>query len=236
MPTPFDLRLSDRRSPNLTHIRLHGCDNHHRFAVLLGSGGSFAEGTYALQQTIFTSCNDYSITSSARGEQLRGVSMPSAVAVDVAVGVDAGKHRGPWPHIHVFHNGCGTSQHEDRRSVRYCFRFCCLSGPISWPSPVRGCRRATGRRITASNRCAVFARLFWSAEGPSFASVAGAGAGGVTTEDAGRRRGSRRDVSQTGRSEALGSDADAARPNSSERPDSGSVRPGRSRGEAARGD
>ena len=33
--------------------------------------------------------------------------------------------------------------HEDRRSVRYCFRFCCLSGPISWPSPVRGCRRAT---------------------------------------------------------------------------------------------
>ena len=102
MPTPFDLRLSDRRSPNLTHIRLHGCDNHHRFAVLLGSGGSFAEGTYALQQTIFTSCNDYSITSSARGEQLRRVSMPSAVAVDVAVGVDAGKHRGPWPHIHVF--------------------------------------------------------------------------------------------------------------------------------------
>jgi hypothetical protein len=33
--------------------------------------------------------------------------------------------------------------HEDRRSVRYCFGFCCLSGPISWPSPVRGCRRAT---------------------------------------------------------------------------------------------
>jgi hypothetical protein len=27
-----------------------------------------------------------------------------------------------------------------------------------------------GRRITASSRCAVFARLFWSAEGPSFAS------------------------------------------------------------------
>ena len=57
MPTPFDLRLSDRRSPNLTHIRLHGCDNHHRFAVLLGSGGSFADGTHVLQQTIFTSCN-----------------------------------------------------------------------------------------------------------------------------------------------------------------------------------
>ena len=93
-----------------------------------------------------------------------------------------------------------------------------------------------GRRIKASSRCPVFARLFRSAEGPSFASVAGAGAGGVTTEDAGRRRGSRRDVSQTGRSEALGSDADAARPNSSERPDGGSVRPGRSRGEAARGD
>jgi hypothetical protein len=50
------------------------------------------------------------------------------------------------------------------------------------------------------------------------------------------RRGSRRVVSQTGSSEASGSDADAARPNSSERPDSGSVRPGRSRGEAARGD
>jgi hypothetical protein len=29
--------------------------------------------------------------------------MPSAVAVDVAVGVDAGTiPRGPWPHIHVF--------------------------------------------------------------------------------------------------------------------------------------
>ena len=93
-----------------------------------------------------------------------------------------------------------------------------------------------GRRITASSRCAVFARLFWSAEGPSFASVAGAGAGGVTTEDAGCRRGSRRVVSQTGSSEASGSDADAARPNSSERPDSGSVRSRRSRGGAARGD
>ena len=81
-----------------------------------------------------------------------------------------------------------------------------------------------------------FARLFWSVEGPSFASVAGAGAGGVTTEDAGPRRGSRRVVSQTGSSEALGSDADAAWPNSSERPDSGSVRPRRSRGGAARGD
>jgi hypothetical protein len=94
----------------------------------------------------------------------------------------------------------------------------------------------SGRRITASSRCAVFARLFWSAEGPSFALVAGAGAGGGTTEDAGRRRGSRRVVSQTGSSEALGSDAEAARPNSSERSDSGSVRPGRSRGGAARGD
>jgi hypothetical protein len=41
----------------LTHIRLHGCDNHHRFAVLLGSGGSFADGIHVLQQTIFTSCN-----------------------------------------------------------------------------------------------------------------------------------------------------------------------------------
>jgi hypothetical protein len=68
-----------------------------------------------------------------------------------------------------------------------------------------------GRRITASSRCAVFARLFWSAEDPSFASVAGAGAGGVTTEDAGRRLGSRRVVSQTGSSEALGSDADGAK-------------------------
>jgi hypothetical protein len=66
-----------------------------------------------------------------------------------------------------------------------------------------------GRRITASSRCALFARLFWSAEGPSFASVAGAGAGGVTTADADRRRGSRRVVSQTGSSEASGSDADA---------------------------
>jgi hypothetical protein len=36
-----------------------------------------------------------------------------------------------------------SASHEDRRSVRYCFGFCCLSGPISWPSPVRGCRRAT---------------------------------------------------------------------------------------------
>ena len=43
----------------------------------------------------------------------------------------------------------------------------------------------------------------------------------MTTADAGRRRGSRRVVSQTGSSEASGSDADAARPNSSERPDSG---------------
>ena len=123
-----------------------------------------------------------------------------------------------------------------------------LDSTVSSPPSISGCSIfgaagggevpsfLSGRRITASNRCAVFARLFWSAEGPSFASVAGAGAGGVTTEDAGRRRGSRRVVSQTGRSEALGSDADAARPNSSERPDGGSVRPGRSRGEAARGD
>ena len=51
----------------------------------------------------------------------------------------------------LFHNGCGTSQHEDRRR-RYCFRFCCLSGPISWPSPVRGCRRATSA-VRACPRC-----------------------------------------------------------------------------------
>ena len=52
----------------------------------------------------------------------------------------------------LFHNGCGTSQHEDRRNVRYCVRFCCLSGPISWPSPVRGCRRGTSA-VRACPRC-----------------------------------------------------------------------------------
>src|ERR1700730_5079412 len=51
--TAWAILSANRRSPNLTHIRLHGCDNHHRFAVLLGSGGSFADGTHVLQQTIF---------------------------------------------------------------------------------------------------------------------------------------------------------------------------------------
>jgi hypothetical protein len=59
------------------------------------------------QQTIFTSCNDYSITPSARASSVVGTSMPSAVAV----GVDAGTiPRGLSPTIKLHESPTGVTR------------------------------------------------------------------------------------------------------------------------------